>query len=435
MSTRLRILIVAGALAALATWPLLASHRAALSATSAAAPVAKDYLLRDKFIAFYEKQVRANPKDQITARTLADQYMQRFREQGDISDVERAENEAKRSIALQPGGNIQANMEMASALLTYHRFHQALKYEHAADEAQPGDNSRAQIASLEMEIADYSGARAILAHTLSPLPNPTWMSIQARYAELTGNVAEARALIRRSSRMVDEGLTIPAYVKSWYHFRRAQLAFETGDTEAARKQFDRSLEIYPDNSMTLMFQARFFRSLHEWHRAYLAATRSSDLYPLPQALGYKADAQRALGDSLGAQKTDALIDAERQLFNVQGINDRLLANYYAQRHVHLDYALAAAKRDLAQRGNEVYADDTMSWVLAAMGHWQQARPYSELAIRLHTADPVMLYHAGIIALHTGHGDQGRQELRLALSINPHFHPVYADDARRLIAAH
>ena len=34
----------------------------------------------------------------------------------------------------------------------------------------------------------------------------------------------------------------------------------------------------------------------DWQRALAAATRSAELYPLPQALGYEADAQRALGD-------------------------------------------------------------------------------------------------------------------------------------------
>ena len=59
--------------------------------------------------------------------------------------------------------------------------------------------------------------------------------------------------------------------------------------------------------MALLFQAKFYRAHHDWQRALTSATRSAELYPLPQALGYEADAQRAVGDRESADRTDALI--------------------------------------------------------------------------------------------------------------------------------
>jgi tetratricopeptide (TPR) repeat protein len=182
----------------------------------------------------------------------------------------------------------------------------------------------------------------------------------------------------------------------------------------------------------LLYQAKFYRARHDWPNALAASTRSGDLYPLPQALGYEVDAQRALGKRLEASRTDALIRAEQRLFNVQGINDRLLAMYYAEHREHLFDALVAARSDLAKRGDEIYADDTMAWVLAQMGRWSQARTFAERASRYDTQDPELQYHAGVIAWHTGHRLEARRRLEGALVVDPQFHPVYADDARKLL---
>jgi tetratricopeptide (TPR) repeat protein len=429
------VVITASALVALAVWPTVIAHR--LPAPAAAvtpAPVNRDYIRRDAIIAFQEKQTRLNSNDQITARLLASQYMERFREQGDVGDIARAQAMAQRSLRLQPQGNTGAQMALASALLTYHNFRGALTHEQDAIDGEPfNDSARAQKASLLMELGRYEEAHTILAVPPKGPENPTWDSVVARYDEETGHLGRARRLMEHATQLID-GLTYtPAYSRSWFHMRLAQLAFEAGDDATAQKEFDTSLSLFPDNSMALMFQARLYRSEKRWHKTLASATRGADIYPLPQTLGYKADAQRALGLSDRAKQTDELIRAEERLFNVQGINDRLLANYYAQRHTFLPDALHGAFADYRKRGNEIYADDTMAWVLAQMGHWRQARPYAEEAARFNTQDSVLEYHTAIVALHTGHPNEARRRLRMALQLNPQFHPVYAQDARVQLA--
>jgi predicted Zn-dependent protease len=415
-------------------WPWFASHDARATGIPPA-PISTDYKQRDQLIAFYEKQVARDPQDQITQRMLGAEYLQRFRETGDLNDVTRAQAMGLSSLRLQPQGNVQALGVIASSDIAFHKFAPALAAENAAVEAEPfDDNARAQTASILMELGRYREADTILIHDTGAIPNPTWMSIRARYNEITGNLAGARTEMEQASRIVDRILTVPAYTRSWYHLRLAQLAFEAGDSNAASDEFDESLRIFPDNAMALLYQAKFYRARGDWDRALAAASRSAELYPLPQALGYQADAQRALGDESGARKTDALIAAEQRLFNVQGVNDRLLAMYYAEHDEHLTDALAAARSDLAKRGNEVYADDTMAWVLASMQRWPEARVYAQRATRFETQDPELQYHAGIIALHTGHPGEARRRLTAALQTDPNFHPFYAGDARKALAS-
>ena len=434
MTLRSSLTIMAGALTALAMWPIVQSHRAP-AAVFTPAPIVRDYLTRDRIITFYERELHRDRNDQIKMRMLAGMYLQRFREQYDLSDVTRADRLAQRSIQLQPQGNTAAQMTEAAALLTYHDFRGALVHEREAWMGEPSNaNAMAQVASLEMELGHYRSARSWLERIprLSA-ENPTVDSIWARYDELTGNVAAARRLIARATQTIDSDVDVPAYDRSWFHFRSGQLAFENGDFDAAKSEYATALDDFPNNAMALLWQARMYRALGQWRRAFDSAKASADLYPLPQALGYEADAQRALGDERGAEQTDALIGAEERLFNVSGINDRLLANYYAQRHVHLRQALSAARSDYRKRGDEIYADDTLAWVLAAMQRWTEARVYAERAVRFTTSDAELEYHAGVIALETGHRNEARERLETALRLNPSFDPFEAPDARARLA--
>jgi tetratricopeptide (TPR) repeat protein len=51
-----------------------------------------------------------------------------------------------------------------------------------------------------------------------------------------------------------------------------------------------------------------------------------------------------------------------------------------------------------------------------------------------TNDPMLLYHAGMIADGLGQREKALSELRRALQINPHFHLVYAKAASEKLAA-
>jgi hypothetical protein len=56
------------------------------------------------------------------------------------------------------------------------------------------------------------------------------------------------------------------------------------------------------------------------------------------------------------------------------------------------------------------------------------------AARYGTEDPELQYHCGVIAWHTGHIGEARRRLSAALAVDAQFHPVYADDARRILVA-
>lgn len=432
------------ALAALAGWPAFVAERSAFSVESAAAPavaatftpapVTPDYLQRDRYVAFYERAVARTPGDQIMARMLAGQYLNRFRERGDVGDLRRARAAAQRSLSIQPHENGGAESELASVALALHQFRDARRYDADVVRMLPWSSSAvAALASTDMELGDYGEAATLLAKPPSPYLDASWESTVARYDEITGHLSAAKARLARGTQQVDSVFDNPAEARAWYHFRAGELEFETGELPAAERDFKDALAIFPSDAKAYNSLARLYCAEHRWRDALTAATHGAALVPLPETLGYQADAQRALGDVEGSRETEDLIGAVERIGNSYGVNDRAIAVYESEHGEHLDDALRIAKRDAAAR-DDLFAEDTLAWALAMNGDWESARPHAERAVATGIEDSKVQFHAGVIALKTGHRAEARERLQRALSMNAQFHPVYADEARRLLGS-
>lgn len=435
MNARSALFIAATAAAAMIAWPeftlLRSTPPAVPSPAWTAAPVLADYLHRDALVADYENDVRRNPKDQIVAQMLASQYVQRYRERADVGDLLRAESEARRSLALQPRYNVNADMEMASVLTSFHQMRAALSYAHEAARIVPSSyGPRATIAALDMEIGDYDAAKRELSDRPA-VDDGVWDVALARYDELTGRLSAARTLIDTAQRQMDEVVDNPAEARAWTHWRQGELAFSAGETSVAIDRYREALSIYPGYWHAYNGLAKAYWAEKDWAQALDAARAGADAYPLPETLGYEYDAQIGLGRGADAAQTLDLIYAIERIGNAQGMNDRLIAMFYADHKLRADDAIAIARRDLSRR-DDIYSEDALAWTLAAAGRWSKARPHAERSVRLGTQDARLQYHAGVIALHCGERDEARRRLQFALSLNPQFHPYQAADASRLL---
>jgi len=438
MNARVIWSLVATTVVAAVAWPAFMRAGAASPETApvpgwTAAPVIADYANRDALVSTYEADAKRNPRDQIIATMLAGQYLQRYREQADVGDLLRAENEAQRSLRLQPRYNITADMTMASALTAFHQMRPALAYAEEASRIVPSSfSARAAIANLDMELGDYTSAKDEL--TSRPIDDdPNWDISLARYDELTGHLASARTIIDGVQRRMDEVVDNPAETRAWTHWRQGELAFAAGDTRDAIIHYKEALAIFPGYWHGYDGLAKAYWASGDWPDALEYASKGADVYPLPEVLGFEYDAQIALGQRGNAARTLDLLYAIERIGNAQGMNDRLIAMFYADHGLRADDAVAIARRDLARR-DDIYAEDTLAWTLAADGRWPEARTHSERAVRLGTEDARLQYHAGIIALHCGDRGEARRRLEHALSLNPRFNPFQAHDAERTVAA-
>ena len=427
------------AIAAIALWPAFVKHAenaASAAALPTMAPVTRDYETRGKLIAFWEGMVdKHNPQDMISPRTLAFQYLQRYRELGDVGDVVRARHMAEVSLKAQPRGNIPAMVALASVELTLHQFHQSLALTKYIETQDPGDQEMLiREASLDLEIGDFSGAKRVIAR-FKPRKNfdISRDTLVARYDELTGNLDEARALIAHATIDQNSLFDSPAQTRAWMYFRSGELAFDAGDNDAAIADETQALSVFPNFGDALRFRARFECALQRWQSCLDDAIASANITPYPETLGYEADADRALGKTADAKATDALIRTVEHIGNSYHISDRLLAIYYSSHHIHLNDAYRIAKGELSAR-DDILTQDTLAWAAAMDGRWDEARVWDRRAIRFDTQISLLQYHAGVIAQHFGDLSAARSRYKKALTLNPHFDAVYAGDAQAQLTA-
>jgi tetratricopeptide (TPR) repeat protein len=416
----------------LAAWPRFVETRMAQASTPTPAPVLADYLQRGRLVAFYEDAVRRRP-DQIVTRLLAAQYLQRFRERGDPADLVRAQHAAAQSLAIQPRFNAGAELVLASSLTSLHRFRDGLVHAERALRVEPTNtNAVAHVGGVLVELGRYDEANRLLrpVHAGGAIDTGLYPAL-ARYDELCGNLATARELIDLALAQTDSIIDSPAESRAWFHFRAGELAWTAGDGATAEQRFREALEIVPNYPRALNGLARMFWGERRWQAALAAATSAAELVPLPETLGYKADAQRALGDAAGARATEDLIAAIARLGNARGLDDRALALYWSDHHQRPAEAVAIARRDAAAR-DDVFAEDTLAWALARDGRWAEARTAARKAVRRNTQDARLQYHAGVIAMESGDRAEAARRLTLALALNPQFHPEDAGDARKRI---
>lgn len=406
------------------------SEAQALSTVSVS-PVFPDYLQRSHIISVYEQEVK-NPDSSLLLRLLAAQYLKRFREIGNVEDLLRAEQATRRSLELQPYRNQVSSMLLASTLLSQHRFQEALDVMSDRQSVADDPSAVSLTASIEMELGNYEAANQLL----QTLPDESeeasgYSAVIARYQELTGDLSGARELLDRTIQQTDF-YTISAEIRAWLHVRAGDLAFSAGDLLLSEQRYREALALFPSDLPAFTGLARLYAAQHRWQETLDVANQGIELVPLVETLGYKVDAEKALGDLKGAAETEALIEVVGHLSKVKGIYDRALAVYYIEHGINLPEALEIAKREVAVR-DDIFAEDTLAWAAAANGHWQEAQQASQQATRYGTEDALLLFHAGAIAFHCGNRKEAINRLTQAISLNPQFHYKYADEAQRLVA--
>ena len=399
-----------------------------------------DYEQRDAIIHSYEADVREHPDSFFSLRLLSAQYLRRFREKADLEDLRRVEETARRSIELQPQKNTSSELLLASALLSQHRFQEASQVITQAQKSNP-DNSRvaALNASIQMELGNYEVAQTLLKlrsddESIDKIQdeNSGQGAVLARYLELTGQLDSARSRLDLAMQDEDRYYTNSAETRAWFHVRSGDLAFATGDFPVAEKRYQEARKLFPADVAALTGLARLYASQHRWKSVLEVANQGINRIPLVETLGYKADAQRALGNPIGAADTEALIDVVAHLSQVKGIYDRALAIYYVEHQIHLPEALTIARQEVQLR-DDIYAEDTLAWAAAANGQWQEAETAALKSARYGTEDALLNYHQGVIAQHAGHREVAVMHLQHALHRNAKFHSSYADDARQRLA--
>lgn len=430
-----RIALLRASTAALALTLLLAGcssseeHPPAAS-TTVATPASSVLTTTNESIDFWERRVARDEYDFTAYNKLADSYLRRARQTGDVTDYTRARAALEASLRVLPNGNADAQLQLAFVRIALHDFRGGLDLANEALKALPGDPyGLGIVGDAQLALGQYDEAEMTYRAMAKAAPGLGSFSRLATLFELRGDLKQAELTWRNA---VDvDGVARPEN-SAWARVELGNFYLTHGEFGPAEDSYQRALDAYPGYVHALAGLANVAAAREQYDRAIELYRDVTARYPIPDYVIALGDVYTAAGRPADAARQYALVDAIDQLYRSSGVNtDLQTALFLADHDRNLEDSLRQARAAAADRPG-IQSADALAWALYKAGQFDDARAEAEAALRLGTQQPLYLYHAGMIAARQGDADAARAYLGRALAINPRFHVLHAEEAKQTL---
>lgn len=382
---------------------------------------------RDREISFFERRAAEDPFSAGDQSELARRFLRRARSTGSHDDVLRAEQAARRSLALRSQHNSGTIAMVVATLLEQHRFVEARTVGTLLVEVE-GENPahRAMLGETQLELGDYDSASAMFATLATSRSHLDVAPRLARWEEIRGRPHAARALLVAARDEALRRAELPREQAAWFHLRLADFDLRHGRVDSADAGVRAGLQLAPGDYRLLVAMARVEAARGNWPRAIEHAEAAMVIVLEPATLALLSEVYSASGDSaMAAEYADA---AAISLENPTGAFHRAESLFLLDQGRRVAEIHEQAVEDLRTR-RDVYGYDLLAWSLHKLGQHEAAREAMKSALKMGTRDASMFYHAGMIERALGDDAAARRYLRGALDVNPSFHPSHALTAR------
>lgn len=378
----------------------------------------------DSEISRLEARLKQDTNDWRAYDQLGYAYIQKARDTGDPSYYGRAEAVLQKATQINPQ-DPDALVGLGSLALSRHEFQQALDWGHKAFALAPHKAAVfGVIGDAYTELGQYAAAVEAFQNMVDTRPDLASYSRVSYARELHGDLAGAIAAMQEA---VEAG-SPNAENTNWCRVQLGQLYWLKGDLAAAEQQYRQVLAYYPRYVYALGAMGQLRAGQQDLPAAADYYRQATDLIPLPQFVSALGDVYAKMGKGDEAKKQYDLFLFIARTYEVNGVNFGIeKALFLADHDMDLPGALTAAQQAGAIR-EDVNTQDSLAWVLYKNGQLAEAQAASDKALRLGTPNPILYFHAGIIAKARGDAAQARTYLQHALSLNPQFHVFYADQA-------
>lgn len=326
---------------------------------------------------------------------LAAAYMQKARETSDFSFNAHASEAIKQSLAIE-NDNYDALKLRAKLELTYHRFAEALQTARRAQTFRNDDHDVwGQITDALVELGEYKGAVEAAQKMVDLRPDSSAYArvsyLRSLHGDTDGAIEAMTAAVQSANPNDPEGV-------AWCHVQLGNELLNAGKLEAAERQFDEALEIFPEHRLAIEGKGR----------AKIASGNLQEaiaIYEREQAKTPSADAAAVLGDlytQIG--KTDLARSQYEKFELLERENAELerswrhMINFWLDHDRNLPDSLTLAKREYETR-KDIFTCDTLAWALFKNGKAEEAETLIKEALRTGTKDARINYHAGVIYSH------------------------------------
>ena len=375
-------------------------------------------------LSFLENRVKKDPDDFVAQNQLASRYLDLLRVTGDDEYRAKARRAAEASVASGvPELNNAGLAALARVQLASHQFAAARDTAKRLRALAPRKSSSFGIlGDALLELGDYdeaAGAYEKLARAEEgSIDSETRL---ARLALLRGDLNAAREHFRIALKATKD-LTPPApQLGAWCNVQLGQLYFSRGDWENADKQYQAALGALPDYWAALDHIAELRAAQQRYPEAIALYEKVIARVPRPELCQALGDLYVYMGKPAEAKPWHERAAAIYLKATEQGeaLYHHHLAGFYSDSVENPAEALKWARKDLEMR-HSVFAHDAMAWALYRDGQFAEAAAEMKKALALGTKDAHFFFHASMIATAKGDLAPGKEFLRQAAEVNPHY---------------
>jgi tetratricopeptide (TPR) repeat protein len=383
----------------------------------------------DARIASLQTMVKAAPNSPVGYADLAQAYLQKVRETGDASFYSRADGVLGTALKLNPRSP-DATLVAGTLALARHDFSGALALGRRARQLAPDLAAPyAVLVDSLIELGRYREAGDALPRWVDIKPTLASYARVSYWRELHGDLGGAddalRAAISAGGDVAENG----AYVQTLLgnlQLQRGRLHSAELAYRAALARFSGYVPAQAGLAKLAATRGRLPEAIKRY-RAVVARL------PLPEYVVGLGETELAAGRHAAARRDLALVGAEEKLLRGAGVDTDVDLAVFEASHGSPRRAVELAQSAWTAAPS-VRSADALGWALTRAGQPQEGLRYARKALRLGSADPLFLFHAGVAARDAGHRRLEREWLRRALASNPRFSPLYGPQAQRLLEA-
>jgi tetratricopeptide (TPR) repeat protein len=385
----------------------------------------------DRAIAQSQFKIRRNPNNPSAYHQLGDAYVQKARESGDNSYFDLAEQALKKSLSLNPQQS-GVRRHLAHVLASRHDFEAAAAEAREAIALDPTDmDAYGVLGDAYLETGKYEQAEQAYTTMLTLKESLSSYSRLSGMKSLKGDTPGAISDLKTAIQLGKQE-NQPKESVAWAQWQLGAEYYAIGKLAEAESEYVQALDTYPKYYRSVAGLAQVRAAQKRYPEAIQLYREAITAVPMPEYIAALGDVYAKSGNPHEARKQYELVEYIGQLSALnKALYNRELAYFYADHGIKLQQGLELAQRELDYR-RDVYAYDVLAWSLYQNGKFEEAREAVSKALKLGTQDAKLHYHAGMIYQRLGEKEKAREHLHRALSINPHFHIFFADNATRTL---
>jgi len=383
----------------------------------------------DQIISAIQLRLEHNPKDLKALLTLGDAYARKGRETGDARYFGLAEQALRKAVDIHPN-HAGSRRHLAYVLSLGHEFQRAAEEAQRATELDPKDSDAyGVLGDMFIELGDYLRAEQVYQQMAALRENLASLSRLSGLKSLKGDSRGAVADLERAI-MLGQERGEPAESIAWAQWQLGVEHFNVGRIKQAEKSFRDALATYPNYYRATAGLGQVSAARGHYAPAITYYEAAMAVVPIPDYAIALGDLQAKLGNVKEANKHYEFVEYLAQLNSKSSaLYNREFVLFHLDRGVKLAESLELAEKELTVR-RDIYGYDVHAWALYKSGRFPDARQAIDEALKLGTQDARLFFHAGMIYAGLGERRKAREFLKRALAINPHFHLLHAELAKK-----